>query len=125
MNDLVSDDFINSILDEIENLKSSQISMAEEGEYITFNLAGGMYGILLLKVKEVIKMMPTTGSGIDSNAREHLFEPFFTTKGKDKGNRYGVGTISFLTGSGTDDIQLHWFLLDLCLLLCLTASRAI
>ena len=30
MNDLVSDDFINSILDEIENLKSSQISMAKE-----------------------------------------------------------------------------------------------
>ena len=59
MNDLVSDDFINSILDEIESLKSSQISMAEEGEYITFNLAGGVYGILLLKVKEIIKIMPT------------------------------------------------------------------
>ena len=60
MSDLVSDDFINSILDEIENLEDSRTSIAEEGEYLTFNLAGGVFGIFLLKVREIVKMMPLT-----------------------------------------------------------------
>ena len=60
MSDLVSDDFINSILDEIENLEGSRTSIAEEGEYFTFNLAGGVFGIFLLKVREIVKMMPMT-----------------------------------------------------------------
>ena len=60
MSDLVSDDFINSILDEIDNLKDSRTPLAEEGEYLTFNLAGGVFGIFLLKVREIVKMMPLT-----------------------------------------------------------------
>jgi purine-binding chemotaxis protein CheW len=60
MSDLVSDDFINSILDEIENLENSRASIAEEGEYLTFNLADEIFGIFLLKVREIVKMMPIT-----------------------------------------------------------------
>ncbi len=67
MSDLVSDDFINSILDEIENLESSRISIAEEGEYFTFNLAGEVFGIFLLKVREIVKMMPMTHAVEGSN----------------------------------------------------------
>lgn len=60
MSDLVSDDFINSILDEIDNLENSRVSIAEEGEYLTFNLAGEIFGIFILKVREIVKMMPMT-----------------------------------------------------------------
>jgi len=67
MSDLVSDDFINSILDEIENLESSRVSVAEEGEYFTFHLAGEVFGIFLLKVREIVKMMPMTRAAEGSN----------------------------------------------------------
>ena len=60
MDNSISDDFLNSILDEIEKSKIDQISMAEEGKYLTFNLAGETYGILILKVREIIKILPIT-----------------------------------------------------------------
>jgi chemotaxis signal transduction protein len=67
MSDLVSDDFINSILDEIENLENSRVSIAEEGEYLTFNLAGEIFGVFLLKVREIVKMMPITRAAEGAN----------------------------------------------------------
>lgn len=60
MTDLVSDDFINSILDEIENMEDSNVSIAEEGKYITFSIAGGIFGISLLKAREILKMATIT-----------------------------------------------------------------
>jgi purine-binding chemotaxis protein CheW len=35
-------------------------SMDREGKYLTFSLAGEEYGIVILKVKEIIGMMPVT-----------------------------------------------------------------
>ncbi len=35
-------------------------SMEREGKYLTFSLAGEEYGIVILKVKEIIGMMPVT-----------------------------------------------------------------
>ena len=60
MDNLISDDFIDSIMAEIESSKKGRISMAEEGKYITFNLAGEIYGILIMKIKEIVKIMPIT-----------------------------------------------------------------
>jgi len=34
--------------------------MDREGKYLTFSLAGEEYGIVILKVKEIIGMMPVT-----------------------------------------------------------------
>lgn len=67
MADLVSDDFINSILDEIEKLDGSSISIAEEGKYITFTIAGGVFGISLLKVREILKITTPTRVVEDSS----------------------------------------------------------
>jgi purine-binding chemotaxis protein CheW len=60
MAELVSDDFINSILEEIEKLEDNKTSIAEEGKYITFTIAGDVFGILLLKVREIVKITPLT-----------------------------------------------------------------
>lgn len=40
--------------------KSQKISLDREGKYLTFSLAGEEYGIVILKVKEIIGMMPIT-----------------------------------------------------------------
>ena len=60
MVDLVSDEFIKSILDEIEKLEDDKAVVAEEGKYITFTLAGGTFAVLLLKVREIIRMTSLT-----------------------------------------------------------------
>jgi purine-binding chemotaxis protein CheW len=39
---------------------SRKNSMDREGKYLTFSLAGEEYGIVILKVKEIIGMMPVT-----------------------------------------------------------------
>lgn len=40
--------------------KSQKTSLDREGKYLTFSLAGEEYGIVILKVKEIIGMMPIT-----------------------------------------------------------------
>jgi purine-binding chemotaxis protein CheW len=60
MAELVSDDFINSILDEIEKLGDDNASIAEGGKYITFTIASGVFGVFLLKVREIVKIAPLT-----------------------------------------------------------------
>jgi purine-binding chemotaxis protein CheW len=39
---------------------NSQTTLNREGKYLTFSLAGEEYGIVILKVKEIIGMMPIT-----------------------------------------------------------------
>ncbi len=72
MVDLVSDDFINSILDEIEKLEDKHPSIAEEGKYITFNVAGGIFGVLLLKVREIVEMRQLTRV-VEDNSHSRQF----------------------------------------------------
>jgi purine-binding chemotaxis protein CheW len=44
-----------------ENINpNSQTTLNREGKYLTFSLAGEEYGIVILKVKEIIGMMPIT-----------------------------------------------------------------
>lgn len=40
--------------------KSQKTSLDREGKYLTFSLAGEEYGIVILKAKEIIGMMPIT-----------------------------------------------------------------
>jgi Chemotaxis signal transduction protein len=45
-------------LEPVEQIQKT--SMDREGKYLTFSLAGEEYGIVILKVKEIIGMMPVT-----------------------------------------------------------------
>ncbi len=40
--------------------KEAVISQSKEGKYLTFNLGGEQYGIGILKIREIIGMMPIT-----------------------------------------------------------------
>ena len=60
-----------------EKIMSDALAHAtdREGKYLTFSLAGEEYGIGILKIREIIGMMPITSVPADPGLRERRDQP--------------------------------------------------